>query len=75
MDDADTVSMKMGTLMMGVSSYAVFHVTSEEEFKEKYSSENGYSFLIFDKALDEIREMNYKVSEDVKALADVEEVF
>ncbi len=75
MDDADTVSMKMGTLMMGVSSYAVFHVTSEEEFKKKYSSENGYSFLIFDKALDEVRDMNYKVSEDVKALADVEEVF
>ncbi|MBP3278169.1 MAG: DNA polymerase III subunit alpha [Butyrivibrio sp.] len=68
------VKERRGALMMGVSSYAVFHITEEETFKGKYQEEGGYRFLVYDEALGEVRRMNYTVSEDVKLLPLVKEV-
>lgn len=69
------VREKMGTLLMGVSSYAVFHLTQEEAFKAAYQEDDGYNLMIYDKALDEVRNITYTVSSKVKELPEVEEVF
>ncbi|MCR5670712.1 MAG: hypothetical protein K6G10_06870 [Butyrivibrio sp.] len=68
------VNERRGSILMKVSSYAVFHTEEESSFKEKYMEEDGYSFIIYDEALDEVRSMNYSVSEKVKELPFVEEV-
>ena len=49
---------------LAVSSYAVFHVTKEAEFRQKYEDPDGCRFAVYDQCLDQMREMNYRVSED-----------
>ena len=85
-DDEDNITLKFvaesvspvkerrGSLIMGVSSYAVFHAVEEEAFKDKFAEEGGYKFFVYDNALGEVRQMKYAVSEDVKSLSGVEEV-
>lgn len=70
-----SVQEKKSSYMMSVTSYAVFHVEIENLFKNEYADENGHSFLIFDSSMDEVRKMNYKVSDKVKLLPNVEETF
>lgn len=74
-ENVKMVSEKLPSYMMHVSSYAVFHLEYEDTFKETYADEKGHPFLIFDKAMDEIREMNYRVSESAKKLPNVKEVY
>lgn len=73
-DEVRAVEEKAPALLMDVSSYASFHLDIEEEFKELYACEDGREFLIHDIALDEIREMNYKVSEKIMTFQNVIEL-
>lgn len=73
-EQIETVRLNKGTLMMPVSSFAVFHIDKEDAFRKKYQDDDGFTFLVFDESLDEIRSMNYKVSEDVKSIEGVQEI-
>ena len=74
-EKVETVSEKKSTYMLPVSSYAVFHMEIEKEFRLTYEDPSGHPFLIFDKSMDEMREMKYCVSENLRLLPNVEEVF
>ena len=67
---ADTLTepkpAKRATLV--VSSYALFHVTEEEAFRKKYEDPDGHRLILYDQAMDAMREMKYRVSEKVFAL-------
>lgn len=65
---AEVISQAKTSFVMNVNSLAVFHVTAEDTFREEYEDEGGHPFLVYDRAMDEYREMKYKISE--KAMAD-----
>ncbi len=73
-DSAETVGLKLTTYIMDVTSLATFHLDVEEAFKASYADPKGHPFIIYDKAMDEMREMNYHVSEEVKRLPNVTEM-
>ena len=56
-------------LRMTVSSYAVFHVTEEPEFKKKYEDPEGAKCILFDKTLGQFRELTYRISESATELS------
>ena len=59
------VSSKKNILILGVNSYALFHIEKEDAFREKYEDENGRKFLIYDEDMNEFREPKYRISADV----------
>ena len=66
--DSMTAAKPDRRAMITVSSYAVFHVSEEEDFRKRHETEDGYRFLIYDQTLDQIRPMKYRVDESVFAL-------
>ena len=60
---AERVAMKKKQIVIPVSSYAVFHAEFEGAFRQQFEDSNGYELILFDEALDEMREMNYRVKE------------
>ncbi len=56
-----------------VSSYALFHVTEEDEFRKKYEQEDGMKCVIHDSILGEDRLLKYRVSEDALNLPNAKE--
>ena len=72
--NVETVKEKSPSLMMKVSSYAVFHLYHEESFIKTYGDEEGNRLYIFDSSMNEVRKMNYKVNSRIKALKNVCEV-
>lgn len=56
------------SIELSVSSYAVFHVTEEENFRKKYEDPDGCKLIIFDQILQQKRNMKYRVKKDVKNL-------
>ena len=73
-EDVQEVGEKLMGYMMEVTSYAVFHLDIEETFKSSYATKAGHPFFIFDKAMDEIRVMNYTVKDSVAGLPNVVEM-
>ena len=68
---AEKISLVKETLpscVLTVSSYGVFHAVEETDFINRYASETGIDFYIYDKAMQEIRKMLYRVSENVLSL-------
>lgn len=51
--------------MLKVSSAAIFHLYNEDYIYNKYKDDNGVEFKIFDSTLNQVRDMNYFVSEDI----------
>ncbi len=74
MDEAVPVTPKKSTYFMSVSSYASFHLDAEECFMEEYTSKDGHELLIYDKSLDEVREVPYKVRDEVLKMPCVREM-
>lgn len=66
--DAMTAPKPARRVTLIVSSYAVFHVDKEEEFRKKYETKDGFRLVVYDQALDVMREMKYRVSEEVLKL-------
>ena len=72
-DKAEVIGQKKATIILNVPSFASFHIDSEDAFKAKYQDAKGHPFIIYDKAMDEMREMNYRISAKALALPDIEE--
>ena len=70
-----TVKIKKSSYLMSVPSYAAFFLDAEAEFISIYGDENGHGLLIFDRALNEVREAKFKVSDAVGNLNNVKEVY
>ena len=69
------VSEKRSTFLMSVSSMASFHLDVEDIFKKEYVVKNGHPLIIYDEAMDEMREMKYAVKESALTLPNVKEIF
>lgn len=65
---ATLVLRKKKSIIMPVSSYAAFHLGIEDDFRKKYEQPDGYILILYDEAMDEARELVYKVSENVLTL-------
>ncbi len=71
---AKTINPKPSSYMMRVRSYSSFHLDAEDMFRESYEDKNGHVLLLFDEAMNEIRELNFKVSEKILAFPNVKEI-
>lgn len=63
---AELVAQKQLSVVMEVSSIAIFHTTVEDTFREVYEAkgkEQGHPLVIYDRLLNEFRRMNYKVND------------
>lgn len=66
---------KSPSLLMKVSSYALFHVMHEQNFIQSFKDDkNGRKLYIYDSINDEIREATYKVSEKILNFGNVTEL-
>lgn len=84
-DDEDTlqyivsnvspVSEKKSSFLIEISSYAVFHTRYEESLRNEYETPDGHKLYFYDKAMDEIREATYLVSDDIRVFDSCQEVF
>ncbi len=63
-----TVKEISSSCVLTVSSYYSFHAVAEPGFIDQYASENGMEFYIYDKAMQEMRKMTYRVNEKVLSL-------
>lgn len=61
-------------LIIPVRSYADFHM-NEDDFRKKYELKNGHPFVVYDELLDEMREITYRVSDEVKKIDHCKEIF
>ena len=61
-------------LIIPVRSYADFHM-NEDDFRKKYELKNGHPFVVYDELLDEMREITYRVSDQVKKIDHCKEIF
>lgn len=62
---------KQKGFLLTVSSMAVFHAFDEEDFISKYRDITGVPLKIYDKKLNELREMKYKVNPNVSSYPNV----
>ena len=74
-DGVESVTPKKSSLVMAVPSLVSFHLDAEAAFREEYEDDKGHPFIIYDCALDEMREMNYRISEHALQLPKVKETF
>ena len=74
-EDAELVQEKALAVIMEVSSYALFHASVEQDFIAEFGAiKGGRKFLIYDRALGEIRIARYQVKESALKLKTVREV-
>ena len=70
-EECEEIKMKKNSYIMEVSSYASFHIDNESTVMEEFAVKDGCKLFVFDKALDEIRECAFLVSEDINILPNV----
>lgn len=59
------VKKKQTTVLYPVKDFALFHIEKENDFRSLYESKSGHPLIIWDRTLDKMREMKYRVNDDI----------
>lgn len=59
----DRAADEKATYLLQVSSYPVFHIDQEDQFRESYMMSDGHEIQILDLATGEYRKLKYRVSD------------
>lgn len=73
-ESVNTVKEKKCSFLLPIKSYTSFHLDIEDDFISEYREKDGHKLYLLDKAMGEIREFKYLVSEKVRNLPECEEI-
>ncbi len=63
-----TSVQKKCPFILECSSIATFHIDIEKDFRKLYEDKDGHELYIYDRKMNEIRRMTYKVSDKTKSI-------